>query len=441
MGFDRRMLALFVALAVLGLPAFTLRVLCVGHACDEPVEPTADVPFCSLPAELRSLVAAGFREGRSPEALAVTSNVIVAGGDAFSRDEPQPEWPSVAGVSREVPLLFHGRGLQGDLPGGITLDDVAPTVAALLAIERPHPEVRSGAAIPEIQAGEPSPLILQIVWKGVGRAELEGEPDAWPALSSLAETSAWTPAAEVPSLPLDPAAVLTTIGTGGVPAEHGITGTLTRNDGGVITEAWSEDAPVSVIAALGDDLDEVTGQRARVGLIAADPTDRGLVGEDWYVDTDRDDVTVATRRGEIVRAARGLLADGYGSDDVPDLLAVTLQASVRAMDRTTEALVAEVQRALNDAILVVTATGSSVTSPDLQSEEVVEQLDSQLALTDSVVQAAVPGGLFLNQDVVADEALSDDQVLDALSSVSDVTDRKAFADVFPAIAVSFGRFC
>ncbi len=441
MGFDRRMLALFVALAVLGLPAFTLRVLCVGHACDQPVEPTADVPFCSLPPDVRSPVAAGFREGRSPDILAVTSNVIVAGGDAFSRHEAQPEWPSVVGLSREVPLLFHGPGLQGDLPAGVTLDDVAPTVAALMALERPHPEVRSGTAIPQIQPAEPAPLILQIVWKGIGRAELQAEPDAWPALSSLAETSAWTPGAVVPSVPLDPAAVLTTIGTGGLPAEHGITGTLTRNDGGAITKAWGKDAPVSVIAALGDDLDEVTGQRARVGLIAARPTDLGLVGKDWYVDTDRDDVTVATGRGQIVRTARGLLADGYGSDDVPDLLAVTLGGSLRAMDRTTEALVAEVQGGVNDAIVVVTATGSSVTSPDLQSEEVVEQLDSQLALTDSVVQAAAPGGLFLNQDVVADEAVTDDQILDALSSVTDVTDRKAFADVFPAIAVSFGRFC
>lgn len=441
MGFDRRMLGLLVFLAVLGLPAFALRVLCVGHSCDEPISATASVPFCSLPGGLRSAIEAGFREDRSPDVLAVTTrDASVGGGDAFGRRDPQPQWPSTDPVDRTVPLAFGGAGLsQATLPAGTGLDDVAPTVAALMGIERPHPEVRTGRALAAVGAGD-APLVVEIVWKGVGSAELTDGPEAWPHLASVLEESVSTLDAEVPSLPLDPAATLATIGTGGLPSQHGITGTLVRNDEGRVVDAWGPGAPVSVIAALGDDLDELTSQGARIGLIAADPTDRGLVGKDWYTTSDRDDVMTRPAAG-VDRAVATLLADGYGADEVPDLLAVTLEGSLREMDRATERILTILEHDAPRAAFVVTATGSPVTFADLRGREVADQVDSILSLRRGVVEAAAPGGLYLDQKVIAEQELTEDEILGAFGRVTDTASIPVFDQVFPAIAVSFGRYC
>lgn len=442
MGFDRRLLTLFVLLAVIGLPAFTLRVMCVGHACDEPVEAPAGMPFCSLPAGVRSAIAAGFREDRSPEVLGVTSSVTVGGGDAFGRKEPQPRWPSIREISRRVPLVIAGADLRPEsLPSGIELDQVAPTTAALMGIQRPHPEVRSGEPLGSVTATEPVPLVVQVVWKAVGSAELEEDPASWPRLRTLSREGPSTLEAEVPSLPLDPAATLTTIGTGGLPSQHGITGTLVRNNEGRVVEAWSERAPVSVIAALGDDLDDLTAGRARVGLVATHDTDRGLIGRDWYVDRDRDDVVLADGSNEALRSVTEMLASGYGRDDVVDLLGITLSGSVSEMDRATGEIATAVEAAVPEAALVVTATGSSVTVADLRGKEVGRQVESLLSVDQDLVQATAPGGLFLDQDVIADEGISEDEILAALKRVTDTSSAQAFADVFPAIAVSFGRYC
>ena len=442
MGFDRRMLGLLVFLAVIGLPAFALRVMCVGHSCDEPAEATASVPFCSLPGTLRSAVEAGFREGRSPDVLAVTTrDASVGGGDAFGRNDPQPGWPTTGPIDRTVPLAIGGAGLsEGTIPKGTGLDDIAPTIAALMGIERPHPEVRSGRAVAAVDATTAAPLVVTIVWKGVGSAELAEEPGAWPYLASVMDATVSTMSAEVPSLPLDPAATLTTIGTGGLPSQHGITGTLVRNDDGRVVEAWGPDAPVSVIAALGDDLDDLTDQRARIGLVAADPADRGLVGEAWYVASDRDDVAT-TPSPDAARAVATLLADGYGADDVPDLLAVTLDGSPREMDRATERILTTLGAEAPRAAYVVTATGSPVTFADLRGREVGDQVDSILSLRRSVVEAAAPGGLYLDQKVVARRELTEDEILGALGRVTDTASIEVFDQVFPAIAVSFGRYC
>ncbi|MGH2577198.1 MAG: hypothetical protein ACRDG9_05535, partial [Actinomycetota bacterium] len=51
--FGRRLLVLLLVLAVIGVPAGVLRAACVGKSCPAEVAP-ARVPFCPLPAELKS---------------------------------------------------------------------------------------------------------------------------------------------------------------------------------------------------------------------------------------------------------------------------------------------------------------------------------------------------------------------------------------------------
>ncbi len=72
MSSGRRLAVLLVALAVVAAPAVVLRALCVGESCDEANASTARVPFCPLPADVRDLIVAGFRDGRSPDVSAAT---------------------------------------------------------------------------------------------------------------------------------------------------------------------------------------------------------------------------------------------------------------------------------------------------------------------------------------------------------------------------------
>ena len=168
-------------------------------------------------------------------------------------------------------------------------------------------------------------LIVLIGWKGVGTAELEAAPDAWPRLDPLVAGGAGTVTGTTGSLPLDPAATLTTIGTGAIPAEHGIIGSLIRDDRGRVVRAWSDAAPPSIVSTFAEDLDDGTGQTARIGLVAPRATDRGLVGGDWYLDADRDDRRMGP--GDPVRAVSRLIATGYGRDPTVDVLGVVLEGS------------------------------------------------------------------------------------------------------------------
>ena len=437
----RRLLALVVALVLIGIPAGVLRALCVGRSCRPAAGAPARVPFCGLPPALRAAIAAGYREGRSPEVLLVTPRPAVAGAT-----DPlgglRPVWPSVQPPpDGRVPLVLAGAGLRRSaaIPSGTRLDAVAPTVAAVLGFHRPHPEVRSGRPVPGVASGAGSGLVVLVVWKGVGSADLRRAPDDWPFLRSLLRTGAGTLRAEVGSVPLDPAAVLTTIGTGGLPAQHGITGTLLRNDRGRLTRAFGPDAPLPVIATLAEDLDAALGERPLVGLVAPDPSDRGIVGGAWYVEHDRD---LRALGGDPVIGTERLLRAGFGADAVPDVLAVVLSGSVRAMDRTTGRVAALAGAASEGrATLVVTATGSATAGARLRTaSEIAAAVDAAADLSRPVVEAAGVGGLFLDQDVLLDEGVSGEIAVRALLGLPGPGGRLA-ADAFQGFAVSFGRFC
>lgn len=434
----RRLIALTMALAAIAVPALLLRALCVGSACERRAAPRARVPFCSLPADLRSRLVAGFRDGRSPDVLAVTGrDALVAGAEGY--DGPGPIWPRVGEDERHrVPLVFAGPGVTGEVPAGATLDRLAPTIARAIGLARPHPEVRSGKAIDEVRVEARPRLALLVAWKGIGSGDLERRPGAWPMLRSLLDQGAGSLDADAASQPLDPTAVLTTIGTGGLPAEHGITGSVVRNDAGAAVAAWSEPAPFSVIAALGDDLDEMNRQEPRVGVVASDPLDRGVIGRDWYVEHDTDDEIVVGSPADGADTALELLASGFGADEVPDLLAVVLEGSIRAMDRATRAIV-EVVLAEETTLLVVTSTGSMGASPDpVPADQIARQAEREAG---PAVEAVATGGFFLDQDAIGEGRTSEDRVMREVRRAEGPGGERIFADVFPGTAVEFAEFC
>ena len=434
-GTGRRLVTLLVILGVVGAPAVALRAFCVGASCDDGPQHERAVPFCSLPQPVRDLLAAGFREGRSPDALGVTAqDALLQSGSGGAAP-----WPGVrdGDIPVAVPLGFAGPAIEeGKLPA-TSLADVAATVEPLFGFRRPFPGVRSGEAIPGVvREGARSPLVVTIVWKRVDDGDA-----TWLERALDGQPSSAVGTARVGSLPLDPAAVLTTIGTGGLPSEHGITGSIVRGENGEPVEAWSRRAPTSVIAALGDDLDEATDGRALVGLVGVDPTDRGLIGGTWYLttgDVDDDDVVLAP--ADTTAAAIELIGDrGYGADDTTDLLGVTLDdAPSRAMEQT-RLLIASVLEAVPDATIVVTATGGAPErDATIGSDAFAAAVEE--AIGAPVVADVAPGGLFVDQDVVAERNISTQRIVEAMRSVRAAGD-PVLADAFPAFAVSFGRYC
>jgi hypothetical protein len=428
--------AVLLIAALVSVPALVLHVFCAGRSCASEAGAAVDVPFCSLPADLRRALTQGFYDGRSPDVLAVATGAVVGG--AGYKATPAPMWPSLEARATTVPIVFWGAGVAAgaDLPSA-GLDDIAPTIAEVIRLDRPHPEVRAGTAIPGVASGERPRLVLEIVLEGRGVAELARSPRP-SYFRTLMEQGAATTAGDPVSQPADPAARLATIGTGGPPRQHGITGSLLRNESGRVTRAWGAGAPVSVIATLGDDLDRASKRRARIGLVARRPSERGLIGGRWYVGDDEDDVVVT--QSNPLRALGRILRFGYGEDRIPDLAAITLDGSADELNRKLRRAVALATRfAPGRVMAVVTSTGTGRARARVSAPAIVADIEHSLP-GPAVVTGAVPGGLFLDQDVLAARGISDDRIVRALRAHG-ASRARTFADAFPATAVAFGRYC
>jgi hypothetical protein len=442
--FGRRLLALLIVLAVVGLPAGVLRAVCAGNSCRNADASSARVPFCPLPKDLKANIVAGFREGRSPDVLAVTNGrTLVGGTDPTDAGVP---WPTLrAARTTAVPIVFAGTGVDpaAAVPDGVGLDQIAPTIAEAIGLRRPHPGVRSGEPVTGISSGERPRLVLEVAWKGVGQAELDADIHAWPFLRKLARSGAGILDGTTGSLPLDPAATLTTIGTGGTPSQHGITGTLVRNNDGDFVRAWRKGSPLSIIATLPDDLDEAMDQRPVIGLVATDPADRGIIGGNWYPDHDRDAAEIEPTARTRTAAVTELLSRSFGRDDVPDVLAVVMDGSVAGMDAELRDVVRLATEASGGSLLVVVAgTGSAVgTDAGVPGSELVFQVEELVQGDSDIVEGAVPGGLFLDQRTLAEEGITGQSAVDALLEVTGPGGETLMADAFQGFAVSFARYC
>ena len=427
-----------VAMAVgafLIVPASGLRLACAGASCDgDGSRAVGPVPFCSLPAEARKLISAGFYDGRSPEVLGVTS-----APDVVSVDRSGVGWPSLETDVR-VPLVFAGDGVrsEGLLPKGTQIDRIAPTLAHLIGMKRPYPMLERTDPIPGVSASPAPRLIVEVGLKGIGTRDLEAAQERWPTIARLMRDGAGTLEASVGSVPLDPAAVLTTIGTGTLPAQHGITASLIRDRDGRMVTAWGPGAPVSAIATLADDLDQRTDERSLIGLIADAPTDRGLIGGDWYVDHDRDVRALSPSAGGVVERALRATAVGFGDDAVPDVLGVVLEGPIEDVDRALGRLVDGVTALVDAPVLfVVAGTGSITATSALGSADVVQAIRSSIG---GALEGQVPGGLLIDAEQLA-AGVSRQDVRDALMAMADQDGDPVMADAFLSYSVSFGKYC
>lgn len=434
----RRMFLLLVVLGAIGIPAGILNALCVGRSCVDPTPEASAVPFCPLPEPLRNLLVNGYREGRSPDVLGVSGNapIVTELGGTMA------PWPT-AGQEPDlrVPIVFAGAGVRAGatVPEGTTLAQVAPTVAEVLGFERPFPDVRSGTAVDGVASGDAPRLALMIVWKWTGTADLERAAGSWPFLTSLLSDGAGTAAGHPGSLPLDPTATIATIGTGGLPSEHGVTGSFVRNDEGEVVPAFGDGAPVPIIATVAEDLDEATAQGSEIALVASDELDRGLIGGGWYGEHDEDTVTVTS---DAVSAVRSVLA-GRGDAAGPDVLGVVLDGPPARLDRQTERIVSAARRAYGGSVLVVVAgTGTREADPAAAVDSVlVDAVEAAVPGSHPAVAAVVPGGLFLDRDALISAGVTGQVAAQALLDVTSPDGRGMMADAFQGFAVSFARYC
>lgn len=345
-----------------------------------------------------------------------------------------------------MPVVFWGAGVDpsAEVPARTELRDVAPTLASVLRFQVPHPEVRSGQAIEGVASGTAPRLVVMVVWKGVGSADLEESRGRWPELDRLLATGAGTLEGNVGSLPLDPAAAVATLGTGALPAEHGITGTLLRN-GDRVVQAWGQGAPVSIVATLADDLDERLRQRPRIGVVGTRATDRGAIGGNWYLRGDRDDVVIeAGPPEERAAAAADLLRRGYGADGVPDLLLVALEGPIARMDAALARVVRAAREAAEGSVsIVVTATGSvgSPSRSDVAAAALRDDVEQALAGPAAVIEGVALGGLFLDQRGLVNTDVTAEDVIRELRTLPAPRGGRLLADTFPGIAVTLARYC
>jgi hypothetical protein len=431
---------LLVLLAAIGVPAGVLSAACVNGSCGDGAEGTSAVPFCPLPADLRERIVNGYREGRSPDVLGVATQTPIV----TDADGGRTAWPGIQKPSDDrVPIVFWGAGAaRTDLRNGIGLDSIAPTVSETIGLERPFPKVRSGVATPGVASGERPSLVLLVAWKGIGSSDLaSAERRDWAYLRSLLRGGAGTLEADAGSLPLDPAATLTTIGTGGLPSQHGVTGSVVRNDGGRVVEAFGPGAPPTVIATLADDLDHAEPS-SLVGAVLTDDLDRGIVGDGWYPGADPVDAVIADA-ADAPLAVEAHLMSGYGADEMTDVLAVVLAGDVRTLDRSTHRIVADAERATGGATLVVVAgTGSREDGPAAEPDDaLVAAVEDAIPGEARSVESTVPGGLFLDQDALRREGVTGLVAVEAMRSATGTEGRPILADAFQGFAVSFGRYC
>jgi hypothetical protein len=329
----------------------------------------------------------------------------------------------------------------GTLPDGVRLDAIAPTLESITGHRREHPEVRTGTAIAQLDREKRTPLVVVIAWKGLGTPDLRAAPGAWPFLRELLRSGAGTSQATTGSLPLDPAATLTTIGTGALPSAHGITGSVLRSDGGEVAAAWSEPGTGSVIATFADDLDHDSAGAPIVGAVVADPTDRGLIGDGWYLDgVDRDTVLEAEDPGSAATEAASLVrSERLGADATTDVLGVVLRGSVRRADVATASIVRSIRAAVPEATFVIAGTGSTRGAPGEDAAAVAHAVDADLSAP--VVAAPSGDGLYLDRGVLVDRSLTTQRVADAVRRAGSTPDGNLFADVYPSFAVAFSRYC
>jgi hypothetical protein len=405
---------------------------------------------------------------------------------------------------QNVPLVLYGPERirdAGRLQKHAELVDVYPTVAELLRTRLP---ARDGDVLEEALrpgvAGTPK-LVLVIVWDGAGHNVLQRWPDSWPTLARLERAGTSYLGASVGSSPSITPATHANLGTGTYPREHGVTAISYRTAGGVVRNVFADRNPADmVVTTFADEADLALGNAAQVGMLGwrswhlgmfghglqtpggdADQlallgTEEGITGEDlWYSlpsnltslpTPDRYVRALDREDGEIdgkwlgndirevhdnpawVRWQRDVLlrmleAEGYGSDDTPDLLFTNFKSTdlvghyhtmdgrempivLKAQDDALRRIISYLDENVKDYVVVLTADHGH--TPDykksgafpIAQSELIADVNRHFGVEgeESLFRTTSAAGPFLQRDVQEDLNVTEEDIARYLNGYS-----------------------
>lgn len=253
---------------------------------------------CSLPAVERGRLLHGFHPDRSGDL-----QMLLRQPNAFAYAHAEPadhlqEVPVLLYGPGHVPAA-------GRLGRPVTMADVAPTLAEYLRFDFAAPDGRPmRAALPAPgRRGDRPRLILVIVWDGAGRNVLAEWPRAWPTARSLIDRGAWFDRATLGTAPSVTPPIHTTLGTGAFPDHHGLVDIFIREDGAV--EPSHATPEYLLVPSLADVYDRAEGNRPVVGVVASRDWHLGMVGHGSFLEGGDRDVAVLLDERKGVWALQG----------------------------------------------------------------------------------------------------------------------------------------
>lgn len=244
---------------------------------------------CSLPKAMRRCIAAGVHPTRSGEVQIVpvpTSYMGPGLTHAGPWDYLQRVPLFLYGPGFVLP--------QGEVAGRPTLAALAPTVAELVGMgfEAEEAPLTDALVAPEDRA-EPPRLIVTLVWDAAGVAVLDAWPHAWPKLRALRSEGTWYRRAEVGSSPSNTPPSHATIGSGVYARDHGLTDLGVRH-GGKVVGSWSKGPRLLGARTIGDLYDGGEGNGPLVGVVGGVTEHLGMIGRGGLHPGGDEDLAVLT---------------------------------------------------------------------------------------------------------------------------------------------------
>jgi hypothetical protein len=243
---------------------------------------------CDLPRVQLERIVNGYITGKSGEIQFVLRTPHFFGANSHSGP-----WDYL----QHVPLFFYGPGHVapvGNVDGPVTVADIAPTFGRLLGYEFDTPD---GDPLEEaVQPGQAPPkLIVLVVWDGGGRNVMAESPAAWRDVRRLIPEGAWFDDATVGSSPSVTPATHATMGTGVLPRTHGALDLRIR-DGDRLVGPILNGPQYLLAPTLADAWDRDQGNRPVVGFVATEPA-LGMIGHGSFAEGGDKDLALGQREG------------------------------------------------------------------------------------------------------------------------------------------------
>jgi len=256
--------------------------------------------FCALPEAQRTRVFNGSHPTRSGQVLIVPANNTYI-GPGQSHDGPWNYLQRVP-VFAYGPGFVEARGRVGRR---VTLASLAPTQAELLGVDFEGDEgPLHEALLPEAERPEPPRLIVTLVWDAAGKNVLDAWRSRWPRLRKLIPKGTYYENAEVGSSPSVTPPAHATMGTGVFARTHGLTDLEVR-DGGAVRGGWSKGPKLLLADSLADVYDADMGNEPKVGAVVGVPGHLGMIGHGSYHDGGDKDVAIVAKASGSLWGIRG----------------------------------------------------------------------------------------------------------------------------------------